>query len=69
MDAKDIQKVVCCKRNKAFEIMAKANAYTKKQGYILPKRGCCYIKAFAKITGLTKDEILDAKGGVQGDGL
>jgi hypothetical protein len=63
MDAKDVQKVTGYKRNKAFELMKLANAYTKKQGYILPRRGCCYVKAFAKITGLTKDEILEAKGG------
>ncbi len=56
----DVMTVTGYKRSRAGSIVAKVNAYTEKQGFITPRRGCCYLKAFAKLTGLTKPEILEA---------
>ncbi|MBE6074224.1 MAG: hypothetical protein E7202_06805 [Selenomonas ruminantium] len=59
MDTADVMKVMGFKRTKAAGIVQKANDYTESRGYITPKRGSCYIKAFCKLTGLSRGEVLE----------
>ena len=42
----DVMTVTGYKRARAGSIVPKVNACTEKQGFITPRRGCCYIKAF-----------------------
>lgn len=56
----DVMTVTGYKRARAGSIVAKVNACTEKQGFITPRRGCCYIKAFCQMTGLTRKEVLEA---------
>ena len=56
----DVMALTGYKRTKASGMVSMANAYTVKQGKVPPRRGCCWIKAFANLTGLTKPEILEA---------
>ncbi len=56
----DVMTVTGYKRSRAGSIVAKVNAYTEKQGFITPRRGSCYIKAFCQLTGLTRREVLEA---------
>ena len=58
----DVMTLTGYKRTKATGIVRDVNAYTDGQGFITPRRGCCYLKAFAKLTGLTKNEILETLG-------
>lgn len=60
MNITDVMTVTGYKRSRAGSIVAKVNAYTEKQGFITPRRGSCYIKAFCQLTGLTRREVLEA---------
>ena len=60
MNVSDVMAVTGYKRSRAGDIVRKVNNYTESQGYITPKRGSCYIKAFCKLTGLARKEVLEA---------
>lgn len=62
LNAADVMAVTGYKRTMATGIIRNVNKYTESQGFITPRRGCCYLKAFSKLTGLTKNEILETLG-------
>ncbi len=60
MNVADVMAVTGYKQSAAGAIVRKVNAFTESQGFITPKKGSCYIKAFCQLTGLTRKEVLDA---------
>ena len=60
MNIADVMTITGYKRCKAGEIVQRVNAFTESQGFITPRRGSCYIKAFCQMTGLTRKEVLEA---------
>lgn len=57
----DIQKIMGCRSTRAGEILKRCNEFVKKTrpDAIMPGRGRCYLKAFCKLTGTNKEEILE----------